>query len=194
MKLRRRMRPGMAPSMVTFLTLFVTATGLSTTGCRRARTSTTVRMMAVEKKGYDPKWKKLETLADQMGSANTVGAAGVGLIGTVTVNFKEGNQTRTTMAIPGQPLSDVAAQAGQFIKYGCGKGECGTCESLANGKWIRPCSTNVLQLDAGEELTITVKAGKRRAKKASKFFFRDLVLIGREEQFNWDGGLRRDSP
>eukprot|EP00622_Pseudochattonella_farcimen_P004504 FR739896.1.p1 GENE.FR739896.1~~FR739896.1.p1 ORF type:complete len:156 (-),score=18.12 FR739896.1:47-514(-) len=50
--------------------------------------------------------------------------------------------------------------------------------SFNPGKWIRPCSTNVPQLDAGEELTITVKAGKRRAKKASKFFSATSFLSG----------------
>ena len=34
----------------------------------------------------------------------------------------------STMAFAGQPLKEVAAQAGQYIKYQCGKGECGTCE------------------------------------------------------------------
>ena len=42
-----------------------------------------------------------------------------------------GNETTRTMAIAGQPLKEVAAQAGQYIKYQCGKGECGTCEVCA---------------------------------------------------------------
>jgi len=133
---------------------------------QRSRTAT-VSMAA---KGYDPKWKKLETLADKTGGVGDLGNDGVGLVGTIQVTFKEGNATKSTMAIAGQPLSDVATQAGQFIKYGCGKGECGTCESLADGKWIRPCSTNVPFLDPGSEYVIQVKETKARAKAATKFF------------------------
>ena len=105
-----------------------------------------------------------QTLADKTGGVGDLGNDGVGLVGTIQVTFKEGNATKSTMAIAGQPLSDVATQAGQFIKYGCGKGECGTCESLADGKWIRPCSTNVPFLDPGSEYVIQVKETKARAK------------------------------
>lgn len=91
-------------------------------------------------RNYEPKWVKQETLAEKLvkEGVNTVSPTDVGLVGTVPVVFKQGNVTKTTMAIVGQPLSEVATQAGQFIKYGCGKGECGTCESLCNGKFIRP--------------------------------------------------------
>ena len=33
----------------------------------------------------------------------------------------------------------VAAQSGQYIKYQCKKGQCGTCEVRVDGKWIRTC-------------------------------------------------------
>ena len=33
----------------------------------------------------------------------------------------------------------VAAQSGQYIKYQCKKGACGTCEVRVDGKWIRTC-------------------------------------------------------
>merc|ERR1740130_1880828 len=75
---------------------------------QRSRTAT-VSMAA---KGYDPKWKKLETLADKTGGVGDLGNDGVGLVGTIQVTFKEGNATKSTMAIAGQPLSDVATQAG----------------------------------------------------------------------------------
>ncbi len=92
--------------------------------------------------------------------------------------FREGNATKRTMAIGGQPISEVASQAGQFIKYGCGKGECGTCEALADGKWIRPCSTNIPYLPEGEEYVITVKETKNRSKKSSKFYSFRSILSG----------------
>jgi len=122
---------------------------------------------------YEPKWKKKETL--EKGET----ASDVGLVGTVPVVFKQGDETKTTMAIVGQPLSDVAAQAGQYIKYGCGKGECGTCESLCNGKWVRPCSTNVpADLQPGEELVITVKQTKNKSKSSGKFYSAKSFVMG----------------
>jgi len=83
------------------------------------------------KKGYEPKWKKKKTLAEEVGDSIAAGSfSNVGIKGDIPVTFKQGNVTKTTMASVGMPLRDVAIQAGQFIKYGCGKGECGTCEAL----------------------------------------------------------------
>merc|ERR1719469_486979 len=122
---------------------------------------------------YEPKWKKQAVL--EKGETLT----DVGLIGTVSVVFKQGNTTKTTTALVGQPLSDVAAQAGQYIKYGCGKGECGTCESLCNGKWVRPCATNVpADLAPGEELVITIKQTKNIAKSSGKFYSARSFIMG----------------
>lgn len=70
--------------------------------------------------GYEPKWKKKETLG---GAGVPKDFKDIGIKGTISVEFKQGNETKTTMAFAGQPLRDVATQAGQFIKYGCGKGE-----------------------------------------------------------------------
>mmetsp|Transcript_112527 Transcript_112527/g.220556 ORF Transcript_112527/g.220556 Transcript_112527/m.220556 type:complete len:234 (+) Transcript_112527:55-756(+) len=128
-------------------------------------------------KGYVPKWTKKSTLADEQGSSNDLGFANVGLKGTIPVVFKQGNETRTSMAWAGQPLRDVATQAGQFIKYGCGKGECGTCECMVNGKWIRPCTATVPSLVSGEELIVQVKAIKTKSKSSGTFFsFRSFIM------------------
>jgi len=83
-------------------------------------------------KGYEPKWKKKKTLAEELeeSGAGSIAPVDKGIKGNINVVFKQGNETRTTLAMAGQPLRDVATQAGQFIKYGCGKGECGTCEAL----------------------------------------------------------------
>jgi hypothetical protein len=78
-------------------------------------------------KGYETKWVKKSTLAD---NDKDVPLSDKGIQGTVAVVFKQGNATKTTLAQPGELLRNVASQAGQFIKYGCGKGECGTCECL----------------------------------------------------------------
>jgi len=132
--------------------------------------------------GYVPKWKKKLTLAEEAELAS--GGLGldftdVGLIGNIEVIFKNGNETKSTMAIAGQPLSDVATQADQFIKYGCGKGQCGTCEALCNGKWIRPCTETVpADLPVGEAYVIQVKETKARAKSSGKFFSVRSFLMG----------------
>lgn len=114
---------------------------------------------------YEPQWKKKETIG-----GGDLDDTKKGLIGTVQVVFKQGNATRSTMAIPGQPISDVASQAGQFIKYGCGKGECGTCESLCNGKWIRPCQAVVPADAVGDDLVIQVKEIKAKKTNSGKFY------------------------
>ena len=129
------------------------------------------------KKGYEPKWKKKKTLADEMGKPKDLSE--VGIKGTVSVVFRQGNETKTTMAMPGHLLRDVASQAGQFIKYGCGKGECGTCECLVNGQWIRPCSTMVPgDIPAGQDYVVQVKDVKNKAKSSGKFFSVRSFLAG----------------
>lgn len=95
-----------------------------------------------KKEGYVPKWKKKATLADVTGTGD-ISDEDKGLAGAVPITFQQGTGESATLiktsAMPGQPLKLVASQAGQYIKYGCGKGECGTCESLCNGKYLRPC-------------------------------------------------------
>ncbi|KAG7345546.1 2Fe-2S iron-sulfur cluster binding domain containing protein [Nitzschia inconspicua] len=130
-------------------------------------------------KGYSPKWTKKETLADKQGSTASLGFENVGLKGTIPVVFRQGNETRTSMAWAGQPLRDVATQAGQFIQYGCGKGECGTCECMMNGKWVRPCIENVPAAAAGAgDLVIQVKAVKAKSKSSGTFFSIRSFLMG----------------
>ena len=117
------------------------------------------------------------------------------------------------MAIAGQPFHEVAIQAGQFIKYGCRKGECGTCEArphrhssphpppppapppfddprprvrlqvLCDGKWIRPCSTNVPFVEEGQGLEVTVRQGAHKAKKSTRFFSISSFLAGAKNNF-----------
>mmetsp|Transcript_9960 Transcript_9960/g.20744 ORF Transcript_9960/g.20744 Transcript_9960/m.20744 type:complete len:252 (+) Transcript_9960:317-1072(+) len=124
-----------------------------------------------QKKPYVPKWVKKETLADAAGDIKSLGYGGVGLKGTIPVVFKQGNSTRTSMAWTGQPIRDVASQAGQYIQYGCGKGECGTCECMMNGKWVRPCVETVpaRTLEEGE-LVLQIKAIKATAASSGTFF------------------------
>jgi len=119
-------------------------------------------------KKYEPKWKKKETLGD---SSGTLDPTSKGLTGTIPVVFRQGNVTKTTMAMPNQPLRDVAIQSGQFINYGCRKGECGTCEALCDGKWIRPCVALVpAAISDGGDYVISVKEVKSKAKSSGKFY------------------------
>lgn len=128
--------------------------------------------------GYVPKWKKKKTLADDSGDLDF---SDKGIKGTVSVVFKQGNATKTTMAMPGQPLRDVATQAGQFIKYGCGKGECGTCEAMCNGKWVRPCKDVVpfgAAEDGHEAIVIQVKDVASKTTSSGQFFSVKSFFMG----------------
>lgn len=140
------------------------------------------------KKGYVPKWKKKETLADVTGTAD-VDAKDRGLVGSVPIIFQQGTGESATLiettAMPGQPLKLVASQAGQYIKYGCGKGECGTCESLCNGKYLRPC-VDVVPTDLEPDavtgnyppLRILVKGTKAKVVSSGKFFSAKSFVLG----------------
>jgi len=125
-------------------------------------------------KPYVPKWVKKETLADSAGDIGSLGYNGVGLKGTIPVVFQQGNNTRTSMAWAGQPIRDVASQAGQYIQYGCGKGECGTCECMMNGRWVRPCvetvPANALEESTDGKLVLQIKAIKSATTSSGTFF------------------------
>jgi len=135
-----------------------------------------LEMVAIGK-NYQPKWKKKKTLAEDAGG--TLTSQDVGLTGSVPVVFKMGDESKTTMARIGQPIRDVALQADQFIKYGCGKGECGTCEALCNGKWIRPCTAVVPADHSGGDYIIQVKKVKsRKTISSGKFYSFRSILMG----------------
>lgn len=127
-------------------------------------------------KNYEPKWKKKQTLADKQGAA---APKDVGLAGQVSVVFKQGDNTIRTVASPGDPIRDIASQSGQFIKYGCGKGECGTCKALCNGKYITPC-TDVIPADigVGQDYVIQVKAVKSKGRSSGKFYSARSFVMG----------------
>jgi len=129
---------------------------------------------------YVPKWKKKLTVAEELAQGGkTIDPAQTGIIGTVPVVFKQGENSVATLAIVGQPISEVASQAGQFIKYGCGKGECGMCESKCNGKWIRPCQAVVpADLAPGEDYVIEIKQVKNKAKKSGRFYSVRSIVMG----------------
>ena len=127
-------------------------------------------------KNYTPKWKKLETLSDKAGDATPQDK---GLTGTIPVVFKCGSTTLTTLASPGDAIRDAATQAGQYIKYGCGKGNCGTCQAMCNGKYINPCVALVPgDIVAGEEYVIQVKEIKNKGRSSGKFYSARSFLMG----------------
>ena len=51
-------------------------------------------------------------------------------------------------------LPQVAAQAGQYIKYKCRKGECGTCAVRVDGQWIKTCSVSIPFVPEGESYEV----------------------------------------
>jgi ferredoxin len=148
----------------------------------------------IKKERYVPKWKKKQTLAEEMAVDPALPPTAkfdkIGIKGNILVSFKQGDETKTTMALPHQPLRDVATQAGQFIKYGCGKGECGTCECLIGGKWQRPCSTTVQQAMVATDtvisndpnnpttLLVQVKDVKAKVVSSGKFYSIRSFLLG----------------
>ena len=146
---------------------------ISATTTTSLQASTAAGGSKKKNKKYVPKWVKKETLADSAGDTGSLGFDGVGLKGTIPVVFRQGNETRTSMAWAGQPIRDVASQAGQYIQYGCGKGECGTCECMMNGKWVRPCVETVpasaADASAGE-LVLQIKAIKAKKTSSGTFF------------------------
>ena len=50
---------------------------------------------------------------------------------------------KKSKAAGGSTLKEAAAKAGFKPNYGCEEGKCGSCELLANGKKIRPCTGKV---------------------------------------------------
>ena len=119
-----------------------------------------------------------QTLAETTGGAADGGEASVGLIGDIPVTFSQGNETLKTMAIVGQPLSEVAAQCGQYIKYKCRKGECGTCEVRINGQWTRTCVTKVPHVAQGETFAVHVRGSMIKTAKSSRFYSFKSILAG----------------
>jgi len=124
------------------------------------------------------KWEKRKTLAETTGGIDTVGESAVGLVGNIPVTFSQANQTLSTKAIVGQPLSEVAAQCGQYVKYKCRKGECGTCEVRIDGKWVRTCITKVPHVAQGESLDVFVRGSMIKTAKASRFYSFKSILAG----------------
>ena len=146
--------------------------------------ATTATEKPKTKPRYEPKWVKKATLAEQLGDGGTADFDKKGIKGTIPVMFKtqNSNVTKTTMALPGQPLRDVATQAGQFIKYGCGKGECGTCECLVAGQWIRPCVATVpadfAPSPTASHYVVTTKGTKNKGISSGKFYSVRSIFIG----------------
>lgn len=122
--------------------------------------------------------QRTQTLAETEGGVENQGLAAVGLIGDIPVCFTQGNATIDTKAILGQPLSEVASQCGQYIKYQCRKGECGTCAVQIDGQWTRTCVTKVPHMPKGETLHVSVRGSMVKTAKASRFYSFKSILAG----------------
>jgi hypothetical protein len=144
--------------------------------------------MALKRKA----WTYKETLAEESGATGGKDAKAVGLIGEVPVVFQQGNATKETMAIVGQPISEVAAQAAQYIKYKCKKGQCGTCHVSINGKWIPSCISKIPPVKPGEKYTITVRESMvGPTEKSSRFFSLRSFYKGFKNNLMGMGGFVR---
>lgn len=138
---------------------------------RRARPCTALRAKTLQRKWQNERTK----LADEFGAPTSI--EDKGLAGAMTVAFKQGNSTKLTRCDVGAPLSEVASQADQFIRYKCKKGQCGTCEVQINGKWVRTCVATVPYVEDTLEVTVkgTMVAGQG---KASKFYSVKSIFMG----------------
>merc|ERR1712129_111322 len=138
------------------------------------RTELLTMKKAFLSRGSHRKWEKAATLGETSGATDLSS----GLTGTIPVEFSYGNQSITTMAFAGQELSAVAAQSGQYIKYQCKKGQCGTCEVRVDGKWIRTCVSQVPYVDPGQTYKVQVKSSMKKAKSASGFYSFRSIFAG----------------
>jgi len=119
-----------------------------------------------------------QTLAETEGGVGDKGNGAVGLVGNIPVTFTQGNSTIDTVAIVGQPLSEVAAQCGQYIKYQCRKGECGTCAVQVDGQWTRTCVTKIPHVPKGETFAVTVRGSMIKTAKSSRFYSFKSIIAG----------------
>ncbi len=72
------------------------------------------------------------------------------------INFTLNGDPVTIEVAPNEKLLDVLRDklGIKSPKYGCGRGECGSCTVLLNGKSIRSCITLAIEVDGQEILTL----------------------------------------
>ncbi|GMH95215.1 hypothetical protein TrVE_jg11016 [Triparma verrucosa] len=119
--------------------------------------------------GGKPKPKLKEAKWEDVDRTLLKEKAGTTQVGTIPVTFTQGSETRSTMALPGEKISEVASKADQFIKYKCKKGECGTCEVKVDGQWVRSCVTKIPA--TAESYEVDVRPSMVPKSKAASGFF-----------------------
>jgi len=64
-------------------------------------------------------------------------------------------------------------------RYKCRKGECGTCEVMQDGKWIKACQTKVASLGKDVPYVISVRSvpKDKRSQSSSASFFSPKSLM-----------------
>ncbi len=72
------------------------------------------------------------------------------------INFILNGDPVSVEVAPNEKLLDVLRDklGVKSPKYGCGRGECGSCTVLLNGKSIRSCITLAIEVDGQEILTL----------------------------------------
>lgn len=73
-----------------------------------------------------------------------------------TITLKINGEKRTIDVNPAEKLLDVIRDklGVKSPKYGCGRGECGACNVLLNGKSVRSCIILAVEADGAEILTL----------------------------------------
>lgn len=139
------------------------------------------------------KWDRRRTLAEQIGGAGDQGHENVGLLGTIPVVFTCGEDVIKTKAMVGQPLSEVAAQSGQWIKYKCKKGQCGTCDVRIGGEWVHTCQHKIPYVPDGESYEVFVRDTMKKAKRSSRFYSFKSLIAGAKNNILGMVGFVRDA-
>ena len=73
-----------------------------------------------------------------------------------TIKFKLNGEARTCEVEPADILLDVLRDrlGAKGPKYGCGRGDCGTCTVLIDGKSARSCLMLAVEVDGHEVTTV----------------------------------------
>jgi len=89
-----------------------------------------------------------------------------------TITFKLNGEKRVITVEPNDLLLDVLRDrlGMKSPKYGCGRGDCGTCTVLLNGRAVRSCIMLAVEVDGEEVTTLEGLSKNKNTKKLQKAF------------------------
>jgi carbon-monoxide dehydrogenase small subunit len=89
------------------------------------------------------------------------------------ISFILNGEKRSVYVEPNDLLLDVLRDklGDKTPKYGCGRGDCGTCTVLVNGKSVRSCLILAVEVD-GQEVTTLEGISKNGLTELQKYFIK----------------------